>query len=92
MIVIYNRMEINRTDRKARAFSSADSLVFNGDVHRFQIKATQVVREQMGSDSCHDKYHLLFNFGSRSVQFDFALIAIDCRGDSHSSYASAIEE
>ena len=33
MIGIYKHMEINCTDHKTRAFSSADSLVFDGDVH-----------------------------------------------------------
>ena len=49
MIVLYKHMEINRNDRKTRAFSQADGLIFDGDVHLIQIKATAMFRELFAS-------------------------------------------
>ena len=58
MIILYKHTKINRTDRKTRAFSLADSLTFDGDVQKFQIDATGVIRE-LSASKCSIMYYAL---------------------------------
>jgi hypothetical protein len=77
MIVLYKHMEINRTDRKVRAFSQAEALTFDGDVQKFQIKATCMIRELCAAkctlmDYALHKVMRAFDGKNKSIQYKIA--------------------
>ena len=77
MIVLYKHMEINRTDRKVRTFSQAEALTFDGDVQKFQIKATCMIRELCAAkctlmDYALHKVMRAFDGKNKSIQYKIA--------------------
>ena len=66
MVVLYKHMEINRTDRKIRAFAKAVALAIDGDVHVF-------IPNQDDSNNPRIVCGQVFNDGLRSQQ-DYARI------------------
>jgi hypothetical protein len=77
MIVLYKHMEINRADRKNRAFVAADKMAFDGDVQAFQIRATGVIRELTAAKCTVVDYFLhrmmrAFDGKNKSIQYKIA--------------------
>ena len=75
--VLYKHMEIDRTDRKIRAFAKADVLAFHGDVHLFQIKVTTTIRELFAAkcsimDYARNKIMHAFDGKDKSFQYKIA--------------------
>jgi hypothetical protein len=77
VIVLINHMDISKFDRITAAIFRMDRLQYNGDVHAFQIEATQAFKEVTACQA--NMVHLMltrlmkaFEGKSRSVQYKIA--------------------
>ena len=77
--MLINHTDISKFDRITSAIFRTDKLQYSGDVHAFQIKATQVFKEVIACNA--NMVHLMltrlmkaFDGKSRSVQYKIASI------------------